>query len=340
MCKQRLAQAPLFEKEGRRGDFIDAKHQDMLSVNSSCKISPNPSLLKRGIRSVQTILQALIVSLFFANSLTAKSFATLDWTVAETLLALGEKPVAVGDAKSYRIWVNEPQLPTDTLDLGVRLQPNAEQVLALQQSKEIDDLTFINSSFYTQTTSTLEKFSRVENVDFYTDGEAWGNVVSATYQIGELIGKPQAAAELMQRYLQKIAEIRPLVAAFSDRPIALVQFADSRHLRIYGKNSPFGAVLNQLGFENAWKGEVGMWGTDNINVTQLADLPPNSRLVVVKPYPSHIATALQYNTLWKKLDLARDPLILPAIWTFGGIPSAQRFATAFATALQNGGEKW
>ncbi|VEI48845.1 ferrichrome-binding periplasmic protein [Actinobacillus equuli] len=44
---------------------------------------------------------AVIFGLFFAMScgVKAKSFATLDWTVAETLIALGEKPVAVGDVK-------------------------------------------------------------------------------------------------------------------------------------------------------------------------------------------------------------------------------------------------
>ena len=62
--------------------------------------------------------------------------------------------------------------------------------------------------------------------------------------------------------------------------------------------------------------------------------------MVIKPYPTNIQAALAHNTLWQHLDLAKDPLILPAVWTFGGIPSAQRFAQVFVTALQHGGEQW
>lgn len=125
-----------------------------------------------------------------------------------------------------------------------------------------------------------------------------------------------------------------------ERPIALVQFIDTRHLRIYAANSPFGAVLSQLGFHNAWSGSQNAWGFETIDVTQLAKLAPNSRLVVVKPYPANIGSALRYNTLWQHLAMAKDPLILPAVWTFGGIPSAQRFAEMFANGLLHGGEQW
>ncbi|AUI67204.1 iron ABC transporter substrate-binding protein [Glaesserella australis] len=289
-------------------------------------------------------LQAVIFSLFFANPLLAgeqqKGFATLDWTVAETLIALGEQPRAVGDAVNYQIWVSEPKLPENTLDLGIRLQPNPEQLWSLSKQLDAQPLVFINSSFYAQTSPVLEKFGKVHLVDFYKEGNAWQNVMDATQQIAKIVGKPEKATQLVNHYLQKIAEIRPLVAPFTDRPVLLVQFIDTRHLRIYAENSPFGAVLSQLGFRNGWQGDHNYWGFQVIEVTQLAKLPQNSRFIVVKPYPSNIASALQHNTLWQKLTMAKDPLILPEVWTFGAIPSAQRFAEVLANGLLNGGEKW
>ncbi|ABN75088.1 ABC-type Fe3+-hydroxamate transport system, periplasmic component; FhuD [Actinobacillus pleuropneumoniae serovar 5b str. L20] len=278
--------------------------------------------------------------LFFVIScgVKAKSFATLDWTVAETLIALGEKPVAVGDVKSYQQWVGEPALPNDTLDLGVRMQPNPELILTLKQGDH--DLHFINSSFYAQATATLEPFSSVTLVDFYTEGDAWQNIVNASRKVAFIADKQAEFEALMTSYWQKIDEIRPLVQPYLERPIALVQFIDTRHLRIYAANSPFGAVLSQLGFHNAWSGSQNAWGFETIDVTQLAKLAPNSRLVVVKPYPANIGSALRYNTLWQHLAMAKDPLILPAVWTFGGIPSAQRFAEMFANGLLHGGEQW
>lgn len=289
--------------------------------------------------------QAVVFFLFFTNTIFAiepqKGFATLDWTVAETLIALGEKPVAVGDVESYQKWVKEPALPENVKDLGIRLQPNIEQLLLISQNSKAQQLHFINSSFYAQATPLLERFvKRVDIVDFYREGDAWQNILSASEKVAELIEKPEAFDTLKQGYLQKIEQIRPLVTPYLDRPIALVQFIDARHLRIYAKNSPFGAVLSQLGFENSWQGSHNNWGFEVINITQLASLPQNSRFVIVKPYPANIASALKYNSLWQRLEMAKTPLILPEVWTFGGIPSAQRFAEMLAEALVNGGEVW
>lgn len=290
-------------------------------------------------------LQAVIFSLFFANVLIAKEpqrgFATLDWTVAETLIALDETPIAVADAESYKKWVKEPVLPDFVTDLGIRLQPNNEQLLLLSHSLNAQPLHFINSGFYHSVTPLLSKFAdQVDIVDFYQEGEAWKNILMASQKVAELIDKPEAFNRLKQNYLQKIEQIRPLVQPYTNRPIILVQFIDSRHLRIYAKNSLLGAVLTQLGFENSWQGSQNNWGFEVIELTQLVKLAKDSRFVVVKPYPANIASALKYNIIWQRLKMAKDPLILPEVWTFGGIPSAQRFAEIFAQGLISGGKKW
>lgn len=268
------------------------------------------------------------------------AYATVDWSVAETLIALEHPPLAVGDVKSYQTWVMEPQLPNNTIDLGVRLQPNTERIAMLSHSVNPLSLTFIHSQFYASLNEKLSSYGKVYNVEFYKEGKAWENVVSATQEIGNIIGKPQAVQQLLANYEQDIAHYRPLLQGFTDRPIALVQFIDTRHLRIYGENSLLGAVIRQLGFNNAYLPEVNAWGFQNIEITELAKLPQNTRFVVIKPYPTNIATALTHNTLWQHLPLAKEPLILPAVWTFGAIPSAQRFVHIFANGLLQGGETW
>ena len=56
-----------------------------------------------------------IITLFCTHHAIAREpqakFATVDWSVAETLLALGAPPLAVGDVQSYQTWVMEPKLP-------------------------------------------------------------------------------------------------------------------------------------------------------------------------------------------------------------------------------------
>lgn len=267
-------------------------------------------------------------------------YATVDWSVAETLITLDEKPLAVGDMQSYQTWVMEPKLPESTVDLGIRLQPNLELISTLSHSLQAQTLVFINSNFYASLNEKLRPYGEVYNVDFYKEGKAWENVVSATQRIGEIIHKPSAVERLLTQYQQDIQQLRPQLSDFTDRPVALVQFIDTRHLRIYGENSLFGAVAQQLGFSNAYQPEVNYWGFQNIEITELAKLPKNTRFVVIKPYPSNIAAALTHNTLWQHLPLAKEPLILPAVWTFGAIPSAQRFAHIFAEGLLHGGETW
>ncbi|PVX32671.1 iron complex transport system substrate-binding protein [Pasteurella langaaensis DSM 22999] len=290
---------------------------------------------------ILTALFMLCSSFYASAEQQHEKFATLDWTVAETLLALGENPVAVGDKKSYTKWVAYPELPDSTIDLGVRMQPNLELLIPFAQNAESSQLIFINSSFYTSATPMLSQFSRkVEIVDFYGEGYIWRHVIEATKKIAQLIGKDNAFEQLIANYKQKIDEIRPHLQSLMHRPIALVQFIDTRHLRIYAQNSLLGAVLFQLGFENAWNGSHNQWGFETIDITQLAKLPTNTRLVVIKPYPANVKHDLKYNTLWQHLRLSADPVVLPAIWTFGGIPSAQRFAESLKESLLNGGEIW
>ncbi|OOF56471.1 iron ABC transporter substrate-binding protein [Rodentibacter genomosp. 2] len=295
-----------------------------------------PNLIKKML----TILTALFSTLQISAGESQAGYATVDWSVAETLIALGEPPLAVGDVKSYQTWVMEPRLPHTTIDLGIRLQPNFELISTLSHSLNAQPLTFIHSHFYAALNNKLSTYGKVYNVAFYKEGNAWHNIVAATQEIGRIIGKPQAVQTLLENYEKKIAEYRPHLMPFTDRPVALVQFIDTRHLRIYGENSLLGAVIQQLGFQNAYSHKVNDWGFQNIEITELAKLPPNTRFVVIKPYPNNIASALTHNTLWQHLPMAKEPLILPAVWTFGALPSAERFITIFANGLLQGGETW
>ena len=157
-------------------------------------------------------------------------------------------------------------------------------------------LTFIHSAFYAALNDKLAPYGNVYNVEFYKAGNAWENVVAATQEIGRIIDKPEAVQKLLENYSQDIAKYQPLLQPFTDRPVALVQFIDTRHLRIYGENSLLGAVIQQLGFKNAYLPEVNYWGFQNIEITELAKLPKNTRFVVIKPYPHNIAAALTHNT--------------------------------------------
>ncbi|MFZ7282863.1 iron-siderophore ABC transporter substrate-binding protein [Avibacterium avium] len=269
----------------------------------------------------------LIVTL---PALATPKVATLDWTIAETLLGLGVTPVAVGDKQSYQNWVSEPALPQSAVDLGTRLQPNKELLAQL----EIEH--FPNGDMYFATAQAnlpyLSPVKAVEQVNFYQAGDFWQNQLNATRQLAQNVGvDPQP---LISETETIFAAHKAQLAPFQPRPLLIVQFIDARHLRVYGEQSLPGAVLSHLGLQNAWQQAVNLWGFSQISLNQLAQFP-TAKLVVIKPYPQNVPTELANNSLWKQLPLAKDPLILPAIWTFGALPSAQRLAVALSQGLQN-----
>ena len=66
--------------------------------------------------------------LFSLPSPAAPRVATSDWTVAETLTAMGHPPVSVADRRVYDTWVNHPPLPAAVKEAGLRFQPNLERL--------------------------------------------------------------------------------------------------------------------------------------------------------------------------------------------------------------------
>lgn len=77
----------------------------------------------------------------------------------------------------------------------------------------------------------------------------------------------------------------------------MVQFADTRHVRIYGNTNLFHVVLGKLGLQNAWTGESNAWGFANIALGDLAKLAENTLLIIVKPNPVGLENALQHSVL-------------------------------------------
>lgn len=56
--------------------------------------------MRKLLKTLLGMTALLAHSVLFAAS--HNSYATVDWTVAETLIALGEPPLAVGDMQSYQ----------------------------------------------------------------------------------------------------------------------------------------------------------------------------------------------------------------------------------------------
>lgn len=259
--------------------------------------------------------------------------ATVDWTIAETLLALGVTPLAVGDVGSYRAWVGEPLLPAAVVDIGQRAQPNRELLAELKPDR------ILISPLAAPLAPTLSRIAPVQSIALYEpDADLWLRLHEATLTIAALVDKTAEAEQLLAGLDQDLAQMRAALPVELP-PLLVVQFIDERHVRIFGRHSLFEAVMQRLGLRNGWQGETNAWGFAVASLEQLMALP-QARLVVVDPIPVGVSERLQEPGLWQQLSQVRAAAVLhlPAVWSFGGVLAARRFAVQLSTALQRDGQ--
>ena len=121
------------------------------------------------LRTLAWLSAVTLVCTVFMNSAVASSgWATLDWTLAETLIALDAPLSGVAQIDAYHAWVGEPQIPEPVVDLGLRAQPNLELLADLSP-----DAIFISPMFH-RLTPRLERIAPVETFSLYqADSDTW-----------------------------------------------------------------------------------------------------------------------------------------------------------------------
>ncbi|MBH8579491.1 ABC transporter substrate-binding protein [Bisbaumannia pacifica] len=254
--------------------------------------------------------------------------ASLDWTLAETLVALGHPPIALGQVAAYHAWVGEPALPDAVIDLGLRSQPNLERLAALAPERILISPMFANLR------PRLERIAPVSELTLYAPGEAtWPQLLALTRELAARVEDPAAGEALIDASEARLAELRERLPETGE-PLLIVQFMDARHVRVFGANGLFQAVLDRLGLENAWTRPTNAWGFSLASLEELAAL--EARLVVVEPYPRGVEARLADSGLWQhQPSVAADRVItLAPVWSFGALLSAVRFAELLVSALE------
>ncbi|WP_324254683.1 ABC transporter substrate-binding protein [Halomonas sp. KAO] len=285
--------------------------------------SPRP---RRALIWLAGLVAALIAAAAPADT---PRLATLDWTLAETLVALGAPPGAVAQVEAYHAWVGEPVLPDATVDLGLRSQPNLELLASLAPER------ILISSMFANLAPRLERIAPVETLPLYRPGrDTWTEMRELTRSLGHLVDRPAAATRLIEETEARLDALRQRVDDTTP-PLVVIQFMDSRHVRVFGENGLYQAVLDRLALDNAWQGPTNTWGFSLVGIEALSGL--DARLVVVEPYPAGVRERLDDGGLWDHLIEAsrRVPIVLPPTWSFGALPSAERFAKQLVSALES-----
>lgn len=255
---------------------------------------------------------------------------SIDWTQTETLLALGITPVAVAQITDYNAWVKEPIIPPQVPDLGLRTQPNLERLYELSP-----DRVFI-SPMFSSLQPQLEKIAPVTNIGLYRDGKVdWTALTHFTRTMAKEVGYEVQAETLISDSEDQISTLKESLPP-NVPPLLMIQFMDSHHVRVFGENSLYKTAINQLGLINAWKGKTNAWGFSLIGIDKLLGI--NGQIVIIEPFPAGTRKHLDNNEFWQYAvqETGYPVLTVPAVWSFGTIPSATRFARFIAREVHRG----
>ncbi len=259
-----------------------------------------------------------------------KRIAVLDWTIAETMAAMGIFPAAIAEKNSYEVWSHSPAMPAGTLDLGMRAQPNPDRLIRLAP-----DL-ILASQDYAFVKGMLERIGPTTLLDVYTPGQdIYQNLSELATRIGRVTGHPQKAARYIARIDSDLDTLYRDLMQHRGQPVAVIQFIDARNVRVYGKPSLFSTALEKIGINNAWKAAVNQWGFQSADLTHLATLPEDTTIFIIEPYPADLPKKLQENVLWQALPAVRSNriVLVKPTWTLGGLSTVLRFAHTVRDAL-------
>ncbi|MUK93048.1 ABC transporter substrate-binding protein [Aliivibrio fischeri] len=262
---------------------------------------------------------------------TPQKIVALDWVLAETVLSLGVEPLGVADAKGYQAWVMAPKLPSNVLDVGSRREPNLELLTELNP-----DVILISQHM----SAMYEKLSTIAPTLVYT---VYSNKKSPliaakdiTIQLGRLLDKEQQALQLIDQTEKKLIEngdkIRHLQQ--QEKPLLFVRFINDKTVRIHSEGSLAQSTINAMGLTNAWHEPTNLWGFTTAGIEKLAQYQ-QANVLIFGPLKEEEKVKLTQSALWQAMAFTRSDSVyeLPAIWTFGGLISAQRFSNHITQQL-------
>lgn len=277
----------------------------------------------------RTFLCGAFASLALPARAETPRLAAIDWAMLETALALGMAPVAACELIRFRADSVWPEVPSETVDLGLRGSPNYE-LLQLARPDLI-----LTSPWYAPIEPRLSQIAPILRQTIYTPGEApWPKAVAALHTLAARIGQSPRASDVEAAAESEIATLAQRLVPMRNRPCHVIQIGDARHFRAFGSDSMFGNMLTRLGLENAWTRGTEFAFAAPLPLERLAERP-DSRIIAVSGIPPVAQAGLRRSVLWNTLPAVADGRVtlLPGINPFGGIPAGLRFARLLVGAL-------
>jgi iron complex transport system substrate-binding protein len=259
----------------------------------------------------------------------------LNWAATEALLLLGITPVGVADRDGYSAWVQDPELPDGVANVGTRVAPSLEAIAELKP-----DL-IVTSAEMSPAAELLERIAPTYVISVYKEGSApFTKAREMLTTLGQMLNLEHQAEAILTDIDQTLENQRTRLAeaGMNQQPVALVNFLDDRHVRIYAHNGLYQTTLNALGLRNAWPHEGNYWGFSVVGLEAIASYH-DSRIVVISPTLPGLSDHLAGSPFWTYLPPVKRNQVyqIEPVWPFGGVYPVKRLAMLLADALLEGG---
>ncbi|WP_341851795.1 ABC transporter substrate-binding protein [Vibrio vulnificus] len=255
---------------------------------------------------------------------TPKKVVALDWVLTETVLSLGVELEGVANISGYQQWVAEPHLNADAIDVGSRREPNLELLSNIQP-----DVILI-SKHLAAAYGPLSKIAPVLVYSVYSEEkQPLESAKRITRSLGKLFDKEQQAEQVIAQTDQRLAANGAKItsAGKADKPLLFARFINDKTLRIHSEGSLAQDTLNAMGLKNDWQEPTNLWGFTTTGTEKLAE-HQKANVMIFGPLSQEERQQLTQSPLWQAMEFSRTDSVyeLPAIWTFGGLLSAQRLS--------------
>ncbi|OCC05490.1 hypothetical protein BA190_08755 [Labrys sp. WJW] len=236
--------------------------------------------------------------------------------------------VALTEIAGYRDWVGTPALSSATIELGLRTTPNLEML-----AQVVPDVVFVNETQKASATAIESIAPCVSASIFSADGHPYLHAQRELSRLAAQFGRGAEACFAIEAANRAIIEAKAAIGGF-DRPLYLARFVDPRHLMVFGAGSLFQDVLDGIDLRNAWRGQTSAWGFTITGVDALA-ADRDAHLIYLGLGEKELQRAEAESAIWRNLPFIRQRRVsvLPGLWFFGAVASAERFARAIGQAL-------
>ncbi|UXT43664.1 iron-siderophore ABC transporter substrate-binding protein [Agrobacterium leguminum] len=258
---------------------------------------------------------------------------SLDYGLASTLLALGTAPAAIAARADWDTWMVEPAMPEGVADLGLTAEINFEVLARLKPD------VILSTPFLASLTPKLQSIAPVMEFPIYTpESDALTASYAATRKLAAALNREQRGEDFLSRAEACFADCRRRLEKLRPPPVAVINFMDERHARVYGGPGLYQGAMEKIGLANAWPGKTNYWGFETIALEALAALSADARLIAFEPLtPPDVLSRLDQSPLWSNLPFVRAGRVstLPGVLMFGMVQEAMRFARLVTDHLES-----